>query len=43
PGDVRDSVADLNLAKSIGYKPMTLIYEGLSKSLEAYKKQFTKE
>lgn len=42
PGDVRDSLADISKAKTIlGYEPKVKIEEGLSKTLEWFKKQYS--
>jgi UDP-glucose 4-epimerase len=38
PGDVRDSLADINLAKStLGYSPHVLIEEGLTKTIDWFR------
>ncbi|MGN6627066.1 MAG: NAD-dependent epimerase/dehydratase family protein, partial [Tepidisphaeraceae bacterium] len=43
PGDVRDSLADITLAKSvIGYEPQVYFEEGLARSLAWYQKEMTK-
>ncbi|MCK6650180.1 MAG: GDP-mannose 4,6-dehydratase, partial [Bacteroidia bacterium] len=42
PGDVRDSLADISKAKTVlGYEPNVKIEEGLSNTLEWFKKQYS--